>query len=91
MNSGVSVLASVHCTDLKELLTKPQTRNLLDTGAFEYIVFLSDRRTPGIMKEIYTLEELQNYENDRMYFGNYKQHSHRLLSVSDAQTKNDVV
>lgn len=91
LNSGVSILASVHCADLKELLTKPQTRRLLDTSAFEYIVFLSDRKTPGVMREIYTLEELEAYENDRMYSGNYKQYNHRILSVSDTQAKNDVV
>ncbi|MEE0931259.1 MAG: stage III sporulation protein AA [Acutalibacteraceae bacterium] len=91
LNSGVSVLASAHCADLKELLTKPQTRSLLDTGAFEYIVFLSDRKTPGVMKEIYTLEELHNYEIDRVYSGTYKQHSHRFLSVSGTQKKNDVI
>lgn len=91
LNCGVAVLASVHCANVKELLTKPQTHKLLSTGAFEYIVFLSDRKTPGVMREIYTLEELKEYESDRLYSGDNKHNGNRILSVSGTKAKNDVV
>lgn len=91
LNSGVCVIASVHCADVKELLNKPQTRKLLSTNAFEYIVFLSDRKNPSVMREIYTLRELREYENNRLYSVDCKHNSNRLLSVSSSQAKNDVV
>ncbi len=91
LNSGVAVVASVHCSSVKELLTKPQTKALLSTGAFEYIAFMSDRKHPGVIKEIYTLEELKEYEADRLYSFDNKHNSNRLLSVAATTTQNDVV
>lgn len=91
LNSGVSVIASVHCSNVKEFLSKPQTSTLLKTGAFEYIVFLSDRKNPGVMKEIYTLKELKEYENNRLYSSDNKYNNHRFLPVGNAEKENDAV
>ncbi|MGN1043332.1 MAG: ATPase, T2SS/T4P/T4SS family [Acutalibacteraceae bacterium] len=41
-NSGVRIISSVHASDLKELLNKPQTQILLSSKAFETIVILSE-------------------------------------------------
>ncbi len=91
LNSGVKIIATAHCANIEELFAKPQTCRLICTGAFEYIVFLSDRHSPGVMKELYTLEELKNYENNRMYSSDNLNNSCRILSVNNAKTQNDVV
>lgn len=91
LNSGVTVIASAHCANINELLTKPQTSKLISTGAFEYIVFLSNRETPGIVKELYQLEEVKSYENNRLYSSDNLHNGCRVLSVNSSQTKDDVI
>lgn len=91
LNSGVNVIASIHCANAEELLTKPQTQNLLSTNAFSFIAFLSDRKTPGVIKEVYTLEELKSYESNRQYSADNKHNSHRVLSVNNGKTPNEAV
>lgn len=91
LNSGVTVIASVHCYNIDEFITKPQTRNLISTNAFEYIVFLSSREAPGIMKELYRLEEVKSYENTRLYSAGNLHNGCRVLSVSNTKTENDVI
>lgn len=91
LNSGVSVIASVHCANLDELLSKPQTCKLISTGAFEYIVFLSDRKSPGVIKELYRLEELKHYEDNRLYSADNINNSCRVLSVNVAKRENNAI
>lgn len=91
LNSGVSVIASVHCSNSDELLSKSQTCKLISTGAFEYIVFLSDRKSPGVIKELYQLEELKNYEDNRLHSADIINNSCRVLSVNIAKTENSVI
>lgn len=91
LNSGVTIIASAHCANVDELLSKPQTCNLISTGAFEYIVFLSDRKSPGVMKEMYILEELKSYENNRLYPSDNFHNGCRILSVNGTKASNDVV
>ncbi|MEE0265044.1 MAG: ATPase, T2SS/T4P/T4SS family [Acutalibacteraceae bacterium] len=91
LNSGVSVIASVHCSNPDELLSKPQTCKLISTGAFEYIVFLSDRKSPGVIKELYQLEELKNYEDNRLYSADIINNGCRVLSANIAKTENSVI
>ena len=43
VNAGVNVIASVHASDEKELLKRPQCLKILETGAFEKVVFLSGK------------------------------------------------
>lgn len=91
LNSGVTVIASAHCANIDELLTKPQTSKLISTGAFEYIVFLSNRETPGKIKEVYQLEEVKSYEDNRLYSSSNLHNSCRVLSVNSSKTKNDAI
>ncbi len=58
VNSGVRFVSTVHADNKNELLTKPYIRNILETGAFENIVFLKGRQAPGDEKHRYTLGEI---------------------------------
>ncbi len=91
LNSGVSVVASIHCSNIDELLSKPQSSRLISTGAFEYIVFLSDRKAPGVIKELYRLEELKHYEDNRLYSADNINNGCRVLSVNIAKTENNAI
>ncbi len=91
LNSGVTVIASLHCANICELMSKPQARMLLSANAFAYVGFLSDRIQPGVVKEIYTIEELKIYEANRLHTADNKHHSHRVLSVSNDQTEDKAV
>ena len=51
-NSGVSVIATLHCTDTAGLKNKPNALALLKTGAFQSIVFLDSRKNAGKIREI---------------------------------------
>ncbi len=64
LNSGVSVIASVHAHSEDELMRRPVISQLLCTGAFEYIVLLS--RSPMNIEKIIKTEELKN-ENSGMH------------------------
>ncbi len=52
INSGVSVIASVHCSNIKELHKKENILKLLKLGAFQYVVFLDNRHNPGNIVQI---------------------------------------
>lgn len=52
LRCGVSVIATVHAKDLQDVLNRPATADLLNTGAFRYIVQLGDRRHAGQIKSI---------------------------------------
>ena len=52
LNSGVSVIATLHCTNPDELKSKPNAYSLLKTGAFQSIVFLESRKNVGRIREI---------------------------------------
>ncbi|MBR1731534.1 MAG: stage III sporulation protein AA [Ruminococcus sp.] len=56
--SGVSVIASAHCRDKTELLSKPYLYKLLDTRCFESVVFLSDGSSVGQVTEVVKTDEL---------------------------------
>ena len=50
---GAAFIATVHAADLDDLRARPAVRNLLNAGAFRYLVFLGDRRKPGHVARIY--------------------------------------
>lgn len=50
--SGVSVIASVHCSSKKELLSKPSFNKLVNLGCFGFYVFLKGRKNIGQVSEI---------------------------------------
>ena len=91
LNSGVTVIASVHCSDVKEFLKKPQTLRLANTSAFECAVFLSDRRHIGKICSTVKIKELMNCENNRLYTDNTEYDSGRLLYVAEGKEKNTAV
>lgn len=53
VNSGVKLIATIHAGSYEELLRKPQTKAILDTGAFNTVVVLDDSRNPGKIKSIH--------------------------------------
>lgn len=50
VNSGVKIIASCHCSDLDELYKKPVIRTLIEMGAFECAVMLSNGKTSAYKK-----------------------------------------
>lgn len=84
LNSGVKIIASVHCRNREEFFRKPQTINLLHTRAFDYIVFLSDRHHAGQIQNIYRRQEMENYENSSLSADSPQHHNDGILSFSDA-------
>ncbi len=52
VNCGVAFVATMHATDLSALRKREFARRLISTGAFETIVFLSDRKNAGVIKSV---------------------------------------
>ena len=57
-NSGVTVIATLHCSNIIELKNKPNANSLLKTGAFESVVFLDSRQNVGKIREIIKVGDL---------------------------------
>ena len=57
-SSGVTFISSVHAGSFEELVRRKQVRLLLETGAFETVVLLKGRQTPGKIKAVYSAEEV---------------------------------
>jgi stage III sporulation protein AA len=57
-NCGVAVVTSVHAGSIEELLLRPQTKPLLASGAFEYVVQLQGAQSPCCIQEIKQVREL---------------------------------
>ena len=55
VNSGVAVIATVHSANDYELRQKENIRQIVKTGAFSKVVFLSNKRKPG---EIIKISEI---------------------------------
>lgn len=58
VNSGVSIIASVHCSNEKELTSKPQLKSILKLKAFSNIVFLDSRKNVGQARKVMNIDEL---------------------------------
>lgn len=58
-NAGVRIVASIHAQAPSLMWSRPQSRVLLETGAFQYVVFLESARTPGVVKGIYDVASLR--------------------------------
>lgn len=58
INCGVSVIATVHAADKRELQRKKQIMRLIEEGAFEHIVFLYDAKKPCVIREVVSADEL---------------------------------
>ncbi len=60
LNSGVNFVVTIHSGSKDELVSKPQFRELINTGVFRYAVILDGAKKPCTIKEIYKTEELYN-------------------------------
>lgn len=69
LHSGVTFIATVHAGRRQELLQKKQIQTLLRTGAFETVILLESRRTPGKIQDIYKVGELLDTDNRRNFSG----------------------
>jgi stage III sporulation protein AA len=56
LNAGVTIIASAHAGSFPELLSRPQTARLIESGAFKKAVRLSGRETPGTVAGVYSEE-----------------------------------
>lgn len=67
LNSGVSIITTAHASSIQDIRNRKQIQRLLLTGAFNYIVMLKSRKTPGEIEQIFTRNEVQN-ESCRSFF-----------------------
>ena len=58
LNAGTAVISTAHCRDLATLRRRPHIVEALRSGAFDYLVFLSGRDTPGRIDRIVRTEEM---------------------------------
>jgi len=56
--TGVKFVVSVHIGTYEELFSRPVSRKLADSGFFNYAVFLDNAESPGKIRKIVKLEEL---------------------------------
>ena len=55
MRCGVAFIASVHASSMDDLRSRKVTADIIATGAFRYIVFLSGKGQPGSIAKIYEM------------------------------------
>lgn len=82
LNSGVTIIASIHAGSKKSLMKKPQVKRLINTGAFNDFVFLNSRDEPGKVKEICTCEEVENVSDNRRSFNDCQHIMGRRINFS---------
>ena len=58
VHSGVRVIAAVHAADREDAMARPAVRDLLQTGAFEQLVFLRGREHAGELSDVVKRGEL---------------------------------
>lgn len=57
LNAGVAVIATAHAGSMEELAARPQIAAMIQSLAFRSAVLLKDRRTPGAVRSVYTLDD----------------------------------
>ncbi len=60
LNSGVAAVASAHCKDIESLCRRPPLVAALESRAFDIIVFLEGRRSPGRLSRIMKVGDILN-------------------------------
>lgn len=58
LNSGVSIISTIHAGSIEELVKRKQALRLLLTGAFNYVAMLESHAQPGKITGIYKAGEL---------------------------------
>ncbi len=51
-NAGVKIIVSMHAENLSAIKRRPQAKEILQTGAFDKIIFLCGKKTPGKIREV---------------------------------------
>ena len=64
LNSGVSLITTVHGDSIEDIKNRKELNRLLDSELFKKIIILSAKKGPGTIDKIYDLEE------KRWYFAN---------------------
>lgn len=70
MYSGVKFIVSIHASTPAQLLNRPVSKILLDSGCFDKFVLLDSGNIPGKIQGIYNREDL-NYDSDCGSLNNY--------------------
>lgn len=52
INSGVKVIATVHGKDIKDIMSRPGIKSLMDKKSFEKVVLLTRKNGPGTIDDI---------------------------------------
>ena len=81
LNSGVSIISTIHARSIDELISRENIRNLIETNAFKNIVILKDRQNPGQVDSIYEVGEIYD-EIDRLYASNAIRDHNRIYGVA---------
>lgn len=68
LNSGVFAISSAHCRDESSLLRRPPLVLALESGAFELVVFLKGRGSPGEISRVVKAGDILA-ENNRLDTG----------------------
>ena len=58
LNSGIAPICSVHAEGAETLRRRPVVQKVLQSGAFDYVVILAGRRSPGKISQILPAEEV---------------------------------
>ena len=58
LRCGVAYVATVHASSMQDLRSRSVTSELIRTGAFRYIVFLSAHGAPGRIESIYEMRDV---------------------------------
>ncbi len=64
LNSGVAFIATMHADSIEMLKKRPIARQLLNTQAFSYIVFLDSREKVGVIKDVVNNNSISGGFND---------------------------
>lgn len=79
--SGVKFVVSVHIGEQNDIFQRAVSNKLVNSGFFDYVVFLSDCSEPGKIKNIYKTEDLKNE-----YYCNYSNSDELVYSSVSSNT-----
>ncbi|MDD2361922.1 MAG: hypothetical protein PHH84_03040 [Oscillospiraceae bacterium] len=84
LNSGVAAITSAHCNNGRSLFSRPLLVTALKSGAFERVVFLEGRGSPGTISRIMNVGDMfaENSRTDTGYNGG-DGYRYSFLSVSE--------
>ena len=65
LHAGVPAIATAHCRDIEEALSRPAVRLALSRRVFEKVVFLQGRDAPGRIATIMGVEDIETHRRTR--------------------------